>query len=235
MVVNENSKLCYLMERLEDDEGLCIQRKLNILDNAALWDFLKGWLKKFEKTSENNYAEKFIFLWVSVNAWLSKSVPDITQNHKDEYLIACLSKDKKFQTRFNCLLESISFKELIKELWELLPIFQSLWLSNEQIPPWNKEHRNRMSWLMDVIPKIKREPFTPYAPKCFLQHNKRGEEIPRDWPHVISVIYQIRCNLFHGGKSYSRESDRLFLKLAYEILWQMWEEEIPEYIRQRDV
>jgi hypothetical protein len=44
---------------------------------------------------------------------------------------------------------------------------------------------------------------------------------------VLSMVYQVRCNLFHGGKNYSSESDRQFITLAYKILWQVWMNEIP--------
>jgi len=31
--------------------------------------------------------------------------------------------------------------------------------------------------------------------------------VPIDWPHTLSAIYQVRCNLFHGYKGVYSEND----------------------------
>jgi hypothetical protein len=56
------------------------------------------------------------------------------------------------------------------------------------------------------------------------------EPIPVDWPHVIAMIYQVRCDLFHGGKNYSKDRDRLFISLAYRILWEVWKDELSGHL-----
>ena len=57
------------------------------------------------------------------------------------------------------------------------------------------------------------------------------EDIPADWRHVMAAIYQVRCNLFHGGKAYYPE-DIEFVGLAYELLWGVWKSFIPRQFRE---
>jgi hypothetical protein len=38
----------------------------------------------------------------------------------------------------------------------------------------------------------------------------------------FSVIYRVRCNLFHGGKSFLYSRDREFVRYAFLILWHVW-------------
>jgi hypothetical protein len=52
-----------------------------------------------------------------------------------------------------------------------------------------------------------------------------------DFEQVILFIYQIRCNLFHGGKSPVNKNDRRLVSLSAKILerWIEW-----AYIKTRD-
>lgn len=47
-------------------------------------------------------------------------------------------------------------------------------------------------------------------------------KMPIDWAHVLVSIYKVRCNLFHGGKSFLYESDKVFVELSFKILWEVW-------------
>jgi hypothetical protein len=46
------------------------------------------------------------------------------------------------------------------------------------------------------------------------------EKIP-SFPNIIDVLYQIRCNFFHGGKSPNQSRDREFVEIGCKIL-RMW-------------
>ncbi len=69
-----------------------------------------------------------------------------------------------------------------------------------------------------------------FAPLCCCRHQTDpadfqtfdASRVPLDWPHVLSGIYKVRCNLFHGGKSVFYGGDALFVELAYRILWEVW-------------
>ncbi|MBE1424841.1 hypothetical protein H4684_001480 [Desulfomicrobium macestii] len=206
-------------------------------DNIELWNFAKGWIHRFRETDENNVSEKLIYLWVTVNAWASKSVPDLSRNHEDAYLVHCMAKDKNLSDRFGSLYKvDAKFCELVNSFLEMAPIFQSLWLYNNGIEPWNLTE-DRYKFIKKVA---ERDPyivstrngqenrFPAFSPACALDHIQSDENIPADWPHLISMIYQVRCNLFHGGKNYNRDSDRTFIELAYKILWDVWKYELPQ-------
>ncbi len=65
-------------------------------------------------------------------------------------------------------------------------------------------------------PIYEREMPTHY-PKCWRLHTEELEQqrYTYDWYHTLMAIYQIRCNLFHGYKGRSIESDRVLVEYAY--------------------
>jgi hypothetical protein len=177
-------------------------------DNLELWDFARAWIQRFNEAEEQNVSEKLIYLWVTVNAWASRSVPDLSRNHEDTYLIHCMAKDCVLSERFASLYQNDhEFYNAVSSFLQMVPIFQALWLANNSIDPWNINDDRRVF----VTNIIKRNPyvvstkngeerrFPAFSPACALKHLQNGETIPSDWPHLISMIYQVRCNLFHGG------------------------------------
>ncbi|WP_462326142.1 hypothetical protein [Desulfoplanes sp.] len=209
-------------------------------DTRALWDFARSWIRRFKATGEQNAAERLIYLWVTVNAWASQIVEDMTKNHIDAYLVHCMAKDRKLSGRFDDLYrQDGSFARDVDEFLALGPVFQALWLRNNGIQPWNTRESRK-----DFVERVfKQNPFIEnknnpndrypaFAPACAHDHWQNNETIPVDWPHVLAMIYQVRCNLFHGGKNYSEERDRLFITLAYKILWEVWMDELPDRLKE---
>lgn len=218
-----------LVWRAKDSKGL---KRLD--SYSDLWHFVEMWIRKFHHTNEDNAAEKFIYLWVTVNAWASMVVPDITKNHVDAYLVHCLAQDKQFKSLF---LEKLTtnpvFQNRVNKLISMGPVFQVIWLRNNNIRAWDIRQENRLEYVKHVR---EHNPYhelgsgnkiAAFAPSCAFEHLDLGEPLPNDWPHVLSIIYQIRCNLFHGGKNYMSDRDRHFIKLAYSILWDIWNPVIP--------
>ena len=204
-----------------------------------LWDFVGSWIRRFHETQETNVAERMIYLWVSVNAWASTSVPELEHNHEDIYLVHCMARDEGFNIRFARLYEgSRPFREKVDKFVAMGPVFQVLWLRNNGVDAWNLDE-DRASYVRTVLAKgpyiarrgSSKDVVPAFAPACAGGHMAPGEQIPADWPHVLSMIYQVRCNLFHGGKDYARESDRAFIGLAYAILWEMWRRELPDTLK----
>ncbi|MFQ5862181.1 MAG: hypothetical protein ACE5IC_03565 [Candidatus Brocadiales bacterium] len=108
-----------LVEMAKDQDGL--SRKS--LD-PELWQFTRTWIERFRTTHEDNYAEKFIYLWVTINAWASMAVPDITRNHEDAYLVHSMAADKKFKERFKKYIsEDNCFLKKVEDLISLAPVF----------------------------------------------------------------------------------------------------------------
>lgn len=53
-------------------------------DNYELLGFAEKWIKKFQPTDANDFVDRFIYLWITINAWASMCVPDSTKNHTDK-------------------------------------------------------------------------------------------------------------------------------------------------------
>ena len=202
--------------------------------DSEVWSFARTWIRRFSTANEENYAEKLIYLWVTFNAWAAAVVPDIARNHEDSYLIKCVAGSRRFQERFELLrLQNPSFGIWVDSLCDLGPIIKVLWLRNLGINQWDDTRESRRDFLERVDHHLEGTRTPPFSPKCAFVHRHAGEGIPADWPHVLSMIYQIRCNLFHGGKSYDSARDRRFIELAYLILWEMWSPELPRDLRRR--
>lgn len=204
-------------------------------DTSELWNFARTWINRFKHTHEGNFAEKFIYLWVTVNAWLSMSVPDASKNHEDAYLIHSMASDQTFKERFLMIVkDDENFRDKAKELISLAPVFQVLWMRNNHIGSWDM-NETRKEYIENIKSKNPYhntrdgQKYPAFAPACAFEHLDISEPIPLDWPHVLHMIYQIRCNLFHGGKSYDSMRDKLFIELAYTILWKIWKQEIPSH------
>lgn len=150
-----------------------------------------------------------------------------------------MAKDNDLTERFNKLYQvDLEFHSTVDSFLDLAPVFQALWLNNNGIDPWNiaddrRGFVNRVVAKQPFIISVRNDKeirFPAFSPACALEHLQADEAIPADWPHLISMIYQVRCNLFHGGKNYNRESDRKFIELAYKILWDVWKVELPQSV-----
>jgi hypothetical protein len=225
------------MEEREDEncrKVLAYKAKKNNEDVKILDDldinfkrFAAGWIDKV-KDSENVF-EKFIFLWFTFNSWLSLVVPDENKNDNDQYLLHTIATSDRFDDRFDSLLgKDNQFAESARELAAKGPIFRVIWMKNRGIDPWNQEEKERLSYvkmLYQMGPFLKTEhgPRAQFSPECaFKYHIKLGSQIPCDWLHIMHMIYQIRCNLFHGGKTYDSNRDERFVTLAFNVLWPMF-------------
>ena len=229
---NSCSQLTWKIGKESED----LSRSIGI--DSEYVSFAQCWISKFNEASRKNVAEKMIYLWVTINAWASIVVPDKTKNHEDVYLIHAMSADAVFVERFKELMDKQThFFTRGNELVSLAPVFQVLWLRNNNIGAWHPENP-RKDYVQYVLAK---KPFKisknidgsesklyHYRPECAQMHIDKNEPIPVDWPHTLHIIYQIRCNLFHGGKNYSSERDRRFIEHAYMILWEMFEPEFRQ-------
>lgn len=211
------------------------QGELNRIEqDSELWEFLKSWIIRTRNVDETNVVEKFIYHWISFNAWASQAVPNLARNHEEMYLIHNVAAAPRFKEHFSTLLSTCDdFERKVNEFIALAPVFQVLWLRNNDIDSWDEARELRANFIQRV--REKREPYIKvknrnipaFAPVCALDHLDKREPVPADWPHVLHMIYKVRCNLFHGGKAYDSSRDRKFIELADSTLWAIWEQEIP--------
>ena len=204
-----------------------------VRDNYEFWEFIQPWIRNSRSYNE---MEGFIYLWVSFNAWASLAVPDLTKNHMDIYIVHSVSVDNKFKAEFEKQKkENEKFSSSLEEFVSLMPVLQVLWLKNNNVRGWGFDE-DRKKYLKMVGRKnpyvtVNDNEKSMFSPACAYQHFDIDEDIPADWPHVMAAIYQVRCNLFHGGKAYYPE-DRKFVELAYELLWGVWKSLIPRRFRE---
>lgn len=194
---------------------------------------LRSWLRKavtpFQKENEElgDYFQAFIYLWIAFNAWLlhvaSDDIGDVDKN-----LINAAAHDTEFNQKFEDLKESNSdFNLLVNEFSDLWPVFRVKDLIRENIDGWQQYniHETREEYREEIFARNERnikenKKGIRYEPKCYLEHHPNKP--PADWAHNLLAIYQIRCNLFHGGKSLLESRDREFVRYAYRILWYVW-------------
>jgi hypothetical protein len=196
------------------------------LEDPEFAKFAAPWLSRARSSEKKQEPfEAFIFVWVAFNAWLARVVSDRSETEHDSYLVGAAGIDEEMNGRFNKLLrDDMHFNATALTFYRLFPVFKVRTLVESGIPPWGEhgmeqrrdEYRERC-----FKSNLKR---TDYAPRCYREHGE--SDLPFDWPHVLSAVYQVRCNLFHGGKSFYYSKDRDFPTLAFELLWKVWAQEI---------
>jgi hypothetical protein len=209
----------------------------SFVKDRAFREFVTGWVQKFREPTIDNPFERFVYMWVTFNAWASLVVPDRSRNHQDSYLIHSVASDDCLQLRFIELQDDTGFAAATNKLVALGPVFQVLWIRNKYLQAWNAEQESREDYVRHLMDK---DPYHPsqsggipaFAPACAEYHLSKEESIPNDWPHVLHMIYLIRCNLFHGGKTYDSTRDRLFVELASDILRAVWMPEINRHLQE---
>ncbi len=153
--------------------------------------------------------EPFIYLWIAFNAW-SSCVTGIDQ---DNILVRRVANCPRLRAMFLDFYQNDEqFELMTNQFADLWPIFRAnnIRMENQQQHQFND--RAEYIELYYQIPNIE------FKPKCSRYHVEKGEIIPRDWPHTLHTIYQIRCNLFHGEKSPHSEMDKTIVKTAFNVL-----------------
>jgi len=197
-------------------------------ENTELWDFVRSWLRRFEKTDGDKAAERFVCLWAAIMAWAAKGVPDLGRALDEAYLAHCLARDQKLGERFANLYKiDRDFHKKVDRFLAMAPVFQAAWLQTNELPEWDPA-QDRRAFNARALEKVPAGGMArPFAPACASEHVLAKEALPADWPHVFSIIAQVRRNLFHGGKNYRNAGERQFLEPAMAILWEVWRFELP--------
>jgi anti-anti-sigma factor len=60
---------------------------------------------------------------------------------------------------------------------------------------------------------------TRFTPPCWRRHTQdEGGECPVDWPHTISALYRVRCNLLQGDQGVRSEVEPSIVSRAFLVL-----------------
>jgi hypothetical protein len=196
-------------------------------ENTELWDFVRSWLRRFQKADGDKAAERFVCLWAAVMAWAAKGAPDLQRTQDETYLAHCLARDQKLAERFANLYKiDKEFHKNIDRFLALSPVFQATWLQKAALADWDPAQDRRI-FIEKALEKTAADAPAPFSPACGRGHLLAAEKIPADWAHVFSAIAQVRRNLFHGGKNYKNAGEMQFLEPAMSILWEVWRFELP--------
>lgn len=197
--------------------------------DEAFWRFLRPWLTKAVRAQANAGADPFpalIYTWVPFNAWLGQVIEDRRFVDRDRKLVETAAFDTHLCESFRRIHES---DPRVAEFHALLPIFKSRALVDTGIAPWVRDgDQSRFQYVAECFSQGLSA--GDWAPRCFQHHqgpgvspsDYRAERMPADWLHSVQAIYQVRCNLFHGGKAFQSLSDRHLVHQAANILWATW-------------
>ncbi len=169
---------------------------------------------------EHDHFEGFIYTWIAFNGWAMT----VCAVDTDELSVNVVGSSTLLQRRFLALLEEDD------ELRTSAQAFQSMW------PIFSDRDLHRSAVLAEIEPGTSRRDRVPiylrstywdehgkerpigYRLRCGGDHGL-GRSFPLDWPHSLSAIYQVRCNLFHGYKGMNVRDDIDIVSAAYRVLY----------------
>jgi hypothetical protein len=196
------------------------------LQKPEFTDFIRPWLERAR--NEPDPFTALIHLWVAFNAWMAEVIDQPKLMERDLALINAAARDARLNAQFDVMLErDQGFRGVAEEFRSLWPVFNVRRLDQLGIGPWWKGV-SRGEYRESCFDGGAGE--NHYKPGCFAEHqatiansaDNDANLVPLDWPHALLAIYQVRCNLFHGGKTFRMESDLHFARMAFHILWATW-------------
>jgi hypothetical protein len=153
--------------------------------------------------------EPSIFGWIALNSWASCVTGS---NEADRPYLNALMLDRELNQRFSVLLEQPEFQDSLGQFRDFWPILQPL--PHSRIRDHSESRQERVLQALEQ----QREGRPRFRPGCAARHHSRRERIPMDWPHTLSAIYQVRCNLFHGSKSLHSDVDTQIVFNSFRVL-----------------
>jgi hypothetical protein len=172
-----------------------------------------GWFKRAWQARDSQAEdcfEAFIFAWFAVNGWAA-CVADIDQ---DRAYLDALMHDQAIRSQFAQLLavSDSAFAASAREFAQQWPIFEVKSLRQRGILQLDSGERRA------AISRYFAAGATRFEPQCWKRHVDAGAQVPLDWPHTLTALYRVRCNLFHGEKAAHSEMDQRVVSVAFRTL-----------------
>jgi len=163
--------------------------------NGQSREIVKSWYNRaITPPSESyDYFDRFISLWVSFNCYfVSEHYVELNEKYKKEpserQHIDFIAANPEYNTIYATLLDAPSFSKNINKMLSLL-----------------QEVTHYKGKVADMRPdKIENEDYA----KEFTDKNSFSQ--------FINVVYQVRCNLFHGNKSPYNDRDSRIVEAFFE-------------------
>ncbi len=172
-------------------------------DGRAL---IEGWLKRAQAADDE--FESFIYLWIAVNGWAAC----VTESDADREWQRALIAEPTLNDRFRQIAHDPATRTApaARGFHRLWPIFRVAELRQRGLDYRTHDDRDR--------DEAKRAYFAggarQFEPRCYREH----DDVPLDWGHTLVSLYRVRCNLFHGEKARSSESDQAVVSAAFATL-----------------
>jgi hypothetical protein len=173
---------------------------------------IKSWFDRAWKSRDcepNDSFEPFIFTWISFNGWAAC----VTEKDSDrDWLKSLMSSIQLCQDYENIIKQDSYLSQCAHEFYDLWPIFKAQEIRRRGVQRCYEGNRN------DVTNHYIKSNIRNYEPQCWKRHNDERSKVPLDWPHTLSAIYRVRCNLFHGEKFAHSEMDVSIVSSAFRVL-----------------
>lgn len=146
---------------------------------------------------------------VRFNGWAAC----VTDSDRDWEIIEALAADESINRKFEQAKEGNKyFAAIVADFVEMLPIFDVRTLRRRGVQQNTRKNRR------DQVLIYLSQGANRFEPQCWQRHYEAGEDIPLDWSHIITALYKVRCNLFHGLKAAHSEMDSKIVHSAYLVL-----------------
>jgi hypothetical protein len=153
-----------------------------------------GWAERaanqFDCPDQDSF-EPFIFGWIALNGWACC----VTEEDRDSGYLDALLLDSDLDRGFNEHLAG-NLLAAARDFHSTWPIFSSKDIGHNLAGSASRKQA------IERYTKINPPPLR--RPACAFLHRDRGEEIPVDWPHTLSAIYQVRCTCSTAIRAFIR-------------------------------
>ncbi len=128
----------------------------------------------------------FLFRWMAFNGWMSA----VTLGNSDAEMVRAIIADPRLESEFDRLmLADLEFSEALKAFATLWPVLNL------------KDVRAKIGF--DVFQRFSRDEVLAGHAGVHVKRQPVGWVAGNtpSWEQTMKVIYEVRCNLFHGEKS----------------------------------
>jgi anti-anti-sigma factor len=180
--------------------------------NAQDRRLIGGWFERACESKDSppeEIVEPFIYAWIALNGWATC----ITGLDKNKDWLHALMLSRPIAERFAELTGDVNsgVSRHARAFHECWPIFEAQEIRGAGPPPGTPRP--------EVVQHYLSAGMTQFAPPCWCRHTRdEGGACPVDWPHTLSALYRVRCNLFHEGNDGQSERDRSIVARAYLVL-----------------
>jgi hypothetical protein len=179
---------------------------------------ISGWFERAWQARECSPEDSFeplIFAWFAFNGWAACVTGRDQDRAYIDALMCCPEVTGHFQAALNS--PDSGLAQHASNFASLWPIFDVRALRQRSIHTWHARNLGRTERAALVQDYLSRGA-TRFQPECWLRHQQAAEQPPLDWPHTLSALYRVRCNLFHGEKAAHSEMDQVVVVSGLQTL-----------------